>query len=247
MDSGADSVVPPAAPTAVMVTVGPAGGQVRASGLVLSIPAGALPSMTAVTVAEAETGEELTAEPVTHVYQFGPPGLLFATPVPVTMELVREPAPGEPEPAIYWTNTNGDFEALPTRRVGRTLTADVSHFSVGFGGVGLSSPCAPVTNCGQKRCLCLTTSGERLCSKPNTSCNDEAPWYVAPRSGAPCDAFEFEKAGMAKGVTGLCETVPGQPEYCEIKIPESRYPEAARHIREASTGFPDELTLKGHS
>jgi hypothetical protein len=234
-----------APPEPVMAVVGPNGGELRTGGLSLSIPAGALGAMTQVSVADADApADELAAEPVTHVYEFSPSGLTFSKPVPIRMELTRELDASDGEPAIYWTNAEGEFERLPTRREGRILIAEVTLFSSGFGGVGLASACNRVSNCGQKLCLCFTDQNQRLCSKPNVDCNEEAPWAKAAEVGAECEAFEFLTANKVKGTTGLCSPVPGQPEFCEIKIPEGRYPEAAKHIADALSGFPEWLTLR---
>jgi hypothetical protein len=98
----------------------------------LSIPANALGVDTPITVAP-------TTAPAGYVvasaaYQFGPSGTTFAQPVAVTIPL-SAPTPGA---HIFWSNASGGFDDVGGTVSGLTVTANVSHFSIGFCAVPAS-------------------------------------------------------------------------------------------------------------
>lgn len=125
-------------PSAVVATVGPAGGFVAGPGVTVAIPPGALGSDVAITVSDdgvPPAGYEVTGK----VYRFRPAGLRFAVPVTVTM-------PGAAPSRMFWTLEGSEdrFAALATRYGSGETKADVTHFSSGFVGIEVVAPDAAV-------------------------------------------------------------------------------------------------------
>jgi hypothetical protein len=106
--------------------VGTSGGTVVQSGVTLSIPTSALSTSTVITVAPtaAPSGYTLASE----AYQFGPSGTTFAQPVAVTIPLTSATAGVH----LFWSNAGGGFDDVGGTVTGSNLTANVTHFSVGF-------------------------------------------------------------------------------------------------------------------
>ena len=113
--------------------VGTPGGSVTQSGVMLQIPANALSSTTTITVvtSTAPVGYTLASA----AYQFGPSGTTFAQPVAVTIPLTLVTTGAH----LFWSNASGGFDDVGGTVNGSSLTANVSHFSVGFCAVPSSS------------------------------------------------------------------------------------------------------------
>jgi len=106
--------------------VGTSGGTVVQAGVTLTIPSSALSTSTAITVATtaAPSGYTLASE----AYQFGPSGTTFAQPVAVTIPLTS----ATPGVHLFWSNASGGFDDVGGTVTGSSLTANVTHFSIGF-------------------------------------------------------------------------------------------------------------------
>jgi hypothetical protein len=123
--------------------VGTAGGTVSLpSGPAVVVPAGSLPANTTLTVA-ASTGAA-PAGAIGSVYEFGPSGTTFATPV-----TVRFPVPAGTVAstiAVYWTKPGSttQWDTLTATVSGTTATASVTHFSQGYVGL-LPNQCIDLT------------------------------------------------------------------------------------------------------
>ena len=119
--------------------VGTSGGSVTQAGVTLSIPTSALSASTAITVATttAPSGYTLASA----AYQFGPSGTIFTQPVAVTIPLTS----ATPGVHLFWSNASGGFDDVGGTVTGSSITANVTHFSIGFcavpkaGGTGGSS------------------------------------------------------------------------------------------------------------
>ncbi len=122
----------PAPPPDGTGTVGSAGGTVTlSSGAAVTIPAGALQSDRAITVAVDGT----PAPNGNPRYRFGPAGTTFASPVTVTLPRPAGLAVGAAA-SIYWTQPGSEtvFDPLPATVTVGGVTAQVNHFSLGFVG-----------------------------------------------------------------------------------------------------------------
>lgn len=143
------AVSPDAAPPG---TIGAAGGTVSlAGGPTITVPAGALDHDVVITI--NDTGGT-PAGSVTTVYEFQPDGLTFAVPATVTFPLAKPPL----DLAVYWSNATG-YDRLAATTTATTISAQVSHFSMGYaGGVnpGFVAPTAAIiANGGTLDLSCL--------------------------------------------------------------------------------------------
>jgi hypothetical protein len=106
--------------------VGTTGATVTQNGVTLAVPANALTSDTPITVS-------VTAPPsgyslLSKAYEFGPSGTTFLQPVAVTIPLTS----ADPDAHLFWSNASGGFDDLGGMVNGLAVTANVTHFSVGF-------------------------------------------------------------------------------------------------------------------
>jgi hypothetical protein len=94
------------------------------------VPPGALPSQTTLSVTESTVQQPSGA--LTALFQFGPDGTTFTSPVTVTFTV---PA-GTTAASIYWSKQGNasEYTSLPTTISGTTATAQVTHFSSGYVG-----------------------------------------------------------------------------------------------------------------
>ena len=112
-------------------TIGAQGGTVRADGVTLDVPAGAL-----------DRDVEIAVVPVAlpsgyrgigpDAFRFEPAGLRFEMPVTVRFDGSSAAAGA----TVFWSRESAadEFEALPTRIEGGAAIAAVQHFSIGFAG-----------------------------------------------------------------------------------------------------------------
>jgi hypothetical protein len=110
----------------VSQVVGTMGATVNQDGVTLAIPANALASDIPITVSVTEppTGYSLLSK----AYQFGPSGTTFLQPVAVTIPLTS----AEPDAHLFWSNASGGFDDIGGTVNGLSVTANVTHFSIGF-------------------------------------------------------------------------------------------------------------------
>jgi hypothetical protein len=118
--------------------IGSAGGTVTApGGLRLDIPAGALASDTQIRVTTSADGAPTAAGPITALYRFEPSGLVFRSPVQVTIPL---PA-GISAASVYWSLAGRPgWRALETHLASGAVTALTTHFSTAFLGAPVGAP-----------------------------------------------------------------------------------------------------------
>ncbi len=111
-------------------TIGPAGGTLRAGGAVLTVPAGALSSTTALTV-RCEGSAPAGFASNSALCHFGPDGTRFSLPVTVQLPVTGDTAAA----AVWWSRDSGEgYDPLPTTFSEGAATTLVTHFSTGFVG-----------------------------------------------------------------------------------------------------------------
>jgi len=105
------------------------GGTVEFQGAKLVIPAGALAEDTVITVDVLDAaGQPSEGDIVATVYDFGPDGLEFLTPVALTLEATL---PGDLEgrtPVVAWSDGTAWVE-VPTTVEGSSITGQIEHFT----------------------------------------------------------------------------------------------------------------------
>jgi hypothetical protein len=123
-------------PTNVSVQVGQKGGTLKAKGMTLEIPEGALDKNVKVSISNAgqSAPKDVRAKQLSDVYEFGPSGTTFTKEVKITFEAESEDERAE----VYFTKEDGSgFERIDSNKNGRQVSALVKHFSQGFVGVPL--------------------------------------------------------------------------------------------------------------
>ncbi len=113
----------------VAQAAGPQGATVSLEGTTLQIPAGALPSSEMITITSTTQAPPVGVTNLSPIYQFGPAGLVFASPVTVKLSFSGNVA----QPIIVWSTKDGTgFETVPTTVEGGVASGQVTHFSEGF-------------------------------------------------------------------------------------------------------------------
>ncbi|MBT3219201.1 MAG: hypothetical protein HN348_08930 [Proteobacteria bacterium] len=107
------------------------GGIVSLGDVTLEIPEGALDSEVQITISETDQIPGEPYVPYSSVWLFEPDGLVFSTPVQVSIAYDDR---GEGDPLLFWSNFDGDYDELAAIDNGLALTAWVDHFSTGFAG-----------------------------------------------------------------------------------------------------------------
>jgi hypothetical protein len=123
-------------PSQVSVQVGAKGGTLKASGMTLEIPEGALDKNVKISAKNAgqTAPKEVQAKQVSDLYEFGPDGTKFNKEVKITFHTEKE----EQRAEVYFTKEDGSgFEKIASQKNGKEITAFVKHFSQGFVGVPL--------------------------------------------------------------------------------------------------------------
>ena len=187
-------------------TIGTGGGTVSLpSGPTVLVPAGALPANTPITVAASTTAAPGGA--VTPVYQFGPDGTTFTTPVKVSFAVPAGTAAANV--AIYWTKPGSAtlWDVLPATVSGTVASADVTHFSAGFVGAACAAgaACTPTNACHAGVWTC---NGTPVCADAGTNVAD----------GTACGTGLTCTAGTCAGptcVAGQTCTPTGAPVACK--------------------------------
>jgi hypothetical protein len=113
---------------AVSQTVGASGGSVTAQGVELTIPAGALPGDTQITITPTNLPIPSGYTGLSQLYTFGPDGTVFQKPVTVSFTLTSTGS----TPTVYWSNASGGFDPVATTTTSNGVSASVTHFSQGF-------------------------------------------------------------------------------------------------------------------
>lgn len=121
-------------PDEVSVVVGRTGGIVKAKGVSLEIPEGALDKDVTITAKKTQETKRIAGvKPVSNAYEFGPKGTTFKKDVKLSLELKKP----EPEAKVYFTKEGSDtaFEQLASLSKDQHVSAKIRHFSLGFAGV----------------------------------------------------------------------------------------------------------------
>lgn len=175
--------------------IGPAGGTVTtASGVRLTVPAGALSVDTTLTVVASGTNG-----PSGHpIFTFGPAGTTFA--VPITVRLPRPASlQAGAAAALYWTRPGSAtaYDALAASVAADGVTAQVDHFSNGFVG----APCAAGAACSDGLAACRL--GTMACSTGAPACVEAgaAPDGTACGADLVCAAGACQPVSTARTVT----------------------------------------------
>jgi hypothetical protein len=106
--------------------VGTTGATVIQSGVTLAIPASALTSDVPITISVTTPPDGYAL--LSKAYQFGPSGTTFLQPIAVTIPLTS----ADPDAHLFWSNASGGFDDLGGMVNGLDVTANVTHFSIGF-------------------------------------------------------------------------------------------------------------------
>jgi hypothetical protein len=123
-------------PTHVSIQVGTKGGTLKASGMTLEIPEGALDKNVKISATNAgqTAPKEVQAKQVSDLYEFGPEGTKFNKDVKIVFHTAKE----EQRAEVYFTTEDGSaFEKIKSQKSGTEITAFVKHFSQGFVGIPL--------------------------------------------------------------------------------------------------------------
>lgn len=124
-------------PEEVTVKVGSEGGVVKAKGVSLQIPEGALDKDVMISAKKVDVAKvmlpEQTKERLSAVYEFGPKGTTFKKDVTVQFDTEKE----DPKAKVFFTkeNAESEFEQLASNNEGKSVSAKTKHFSLGFVGV----------------------------------------------------------------------------------------------------------------
>ncbi len=172
------SIAPPESASA---QIGPQGGTVRATGITLTIPPGAVGSTTTIGITEDPSGPPSSYVALSPLFRFTPDGLTFATPATATFVT----SSSAPTGSVFWSDATGGYGPLSTAWNGSTAMAQIQHFSSGFVGIardgGASESGAGAGN--------DATTGQSL----DASASSDADVAVTPASlGGICDPLPPE-------------------------------------------------------
>lgn len=210
--------------------VGPSGGNVSLpSGPALQVPAGALGTATTLTIAASSVAAPAGARG--GVYDFGPSGTVFATPVTVSFPVSAGTAASDV--AIYWTKRGSttSWDVLPATVANGVATAQVTHFSSGFVGMACTAgvACTPADACHVGATTCngtlacsdtgaavadgTTCGGTNVCTAgvcgpPPTTCT---PGVACTPSGTPSACKTYATSCDASG-SSTCGVSGNQPD-----------------------------------
>ena len=116
--------------TNVTQSIGPAGGAIEVGGAVVTFPKGAVAADTRVTISVVE-GVPGGFTALSKVFKCEPSGTDFAQPVEMRMPFTDDGKGG----SLFWSSgADPTFKDLGGRIDGKTMVANVMHFSSGFVG-----------------------------------------------------------------------------------------------------------------
>jgi ZU5 domain len=138
--SVADVATPPAdtetdATVTATQTVGASGGAVAATGVVLTIPAGALAADTTISVAATHQQAPQGYTALSPIFAFEPTGTTFLSPVTLEIKLATPTSAA----TIFWANASGGYDALPTTLTADGVAASITRLDDGFAGLPQST------------------------------------------------------------------------------------------------------------
>ena len=173
--------------TAVTSTVGLQGGTVTmpAGGPALTIPFGALPANTTITITTTDDAPPSGIGAVGPVFEFEPDGLVFAKPVTVSLPMPAGVTSGQ----VYWSQLEGPgFDAIGGTIANGRISTQTVHFSLAVVG----SPLGPQTLQGSSIDYWISASGVH---EEGTALANQAP-------SAECDMHGLE-AIVSDGMGGF--------------------------------------------
>jgi hypothetical protein len=124
----------PSDPTTMEMVVGPAGGTVTSpDGVQIVVPAGALDSDVVLTVTKMPAPAQGAPQEVVlagNLYELGPEGTTFKSPVTVSFPIVGAPANGHVATLLFSApKGSSDWTVVPAQVDGKILRAQTLHFS----------------------------------------------------------------------------------------------------------------------
>jgi hypothetical protein len=189
-----------------------AGGTVKLAddSVKLDVPPGAVPSNTTIkmTTTDATAPQGITA--ASPILQFEPDGIVFAKPITVTFTFKNAT-----KPIVYWSNHSGGYDLIPGTVSGSTISAPVTHFSMGFVGeepAGSSDKCGAGVVCGAGTTCGYggSPSGDGTGTTADASVNAGGGSSAGP-ADASTSSSTGDQAGAASsplssggGGTGMC-------------------------------------------
>lgn len=117
--------------TTVTKAIGPAGGTIEIGGAVVTFPKDAVSKDTTITIAASENAVPAGFVSLSKLFRCEPTGTDFAQPVVMRMPFVDDGKGG----SLFWSSpAEPAFKDLGGRVEGKTMVAEVKHFSEGFVG-----------------------------------------------------------------------------------------------------------------
>lgn len=185
-------------------TVGVQGGTIsNALGAAVTVPAGALDGDIVISFAPTLAAAPPGVVAITPVYQFSPEGLVFSSPVTITLPV---PA-GVTTAAVYWERPDkSGFECIGGRvdPVTHTITVEVAY--LGRGVVGQASPTRTVSGSAMTTYISATSR----VSLPT-------PYFTAPA------ALVADGAGGVRSIQGVAGTGPAAGTFTITDVPVGEY------------------------
>ncbi len=128
---GASSDGQSTATQTVTQIVGTSGGTVSAGGMALTIPAGALPADTTITVTVGGGQVPSAYTGLSPIYTLGPAGTVLSQPATVAISLTTT-GPGA---TVFWSNATGGYDPLTTTATASGVSASIVRLGDGFAGL----------------------------------------------------------------------------------------------------------------
>jgi hypothetical protein len=167
-------------------------------GPVLTIPPGSLPAGSTVKVTVETTTDSGPQGTASKVYQFGPEGLKFEKPVPVSIPFDLKDRNGD-EYTIFWSKLGAaGYEDLPTEFADGKASTMVDHFS----SCGVRRKPTPVT-CNSDTSTARDTDDDSVVD--NCACKDG----FELRGGSCVDIDECAKNNGGCDEKSVCTNTPG--------------------------------------
>jgi hypothetical protein len=190
-----------------------AGGTVKLAddSVKLDVPPGAVPANTTIkmTTTDAAAPQGITA--VSPVLQFEPDGIVFDKPITVTFTFKNAT-----KPVVYWSNHTGGYDLIAGTISGSTISASVTHFSMGFVGeepAGSSDKCGAGVACGTGT-TCGYGGGTNGGGSGTTA---DASAGGDPKAGGGTNAGGGSSAGAADA-SGPSTNDPGAPRTSALSL-----------------------------
>ncbi len=197
-------------------SIGAAGGMIELNAVTLIIPPGALTADTAIGIAEIGATLPEPYRAVTPIYRFTPDGLAFLVPATVRFAIVGDTMNVD----VLWSRVPPatGFDNLGKTRGPSQISAQITHFSDGFGG-DTGGTCANDSVCRQAaggptpgNWYCCGTGDIKNCVDTNAHAQNcdgcgrvcEVGKYCAPISQSTATCLTCEGTGAACALDRQC-------------------------------------------